>query len=179
MGHIGAGGVDAHFRNQAGGRNPNKQKRFVHQDPDMNVSPMLNRSDSFSSFTGKHANFSSTKAVANRHGDDQIVCKREAFYVVEDRPVVIARTQFIREHRLYEVEFVKETYFNKERELMNDRPEEIVEQKERIVSVTTPNPCSCVTGNEYSIGGMSGLPGEAAGYSSLPRSRRGSGQELF
>lgn len=82
-------------------------------------------------------------------------------------------------------EFVKETYFNKERELINDRPEEIVEQKERIVSVTPPNPCSCVTGNEYSIGGMSGLPGsrrgsgEAAGYSSLPRSRRGSGQEMF
>ncbi len=83
MGHIGAGGVDAHFRNQAGGRNPNRQKRFTRQDPELNVSPMLNRSDSFSSFTGKHANFSSSKAVANRHGDDQIVCKREAFYVVE------------------------------------------------------------------------------------------------
>jgi len=123
--------------------------------------------------------------MANRHGDDQIVCKREAFYVVDDRPVIIARTQFIREHRLYEVEFVKETYFNKERELINDRPEEIVEQKERIVSVTPPNPCSCVTGNEYSIGGLSGLPrsrrasGEAGAYSTLPRSRRGSGQEMF
>lgn len=86
MGHIGAGGVDAHFKNQAGGRNPNRQKRFNRQDPDMNVSPMLNRSDSFSSFTGKHANVSSSKAnVANRYGDDQIVCKREAFYVVEVR----------------------------------------------------------------------------------------------
>lgn len=82
-------------------------------------------------------------------------------------------------------EFVKETYFNNERELTNDRPEEIVEQKERIVSVTPANPCACVTGNEYAIGGMSGLPrsrrgsGEAQGYSSLPRSRRGSGQEMF
>ncbi|KAL3140982.1 hypothetical protein ABBQ32_005502 [Trebouxia sp. C0010 RCD-2024] len=82
-------------------------------------------------------------------------------------------------------EFVKETYFNKERELINDRPEEIVEQKERIVSVTPANPCSCVTGNEYSIGGLSGLPrsrrgsGEAGGYSNLPKSRQGSGQEMF
>lgn len=82
-------------------------------------------------------------------------------------------------------EFVKETYFNKERELVNDRPEDIVEQKERIVSVTPANPCSCVTGNEYAIGGISGPPrsrrgsGEALGYSSLPRSRRGSGQEMF
>lgn len=84
MGHIGAGGVDAHFKNQPGGRNPNRQKRFNRQDPDMEITPMLNRSDSFSSFTGKQANFSSGKAnVANRHGDDQIVCKREAFYVVE------------------------------------------------------------------------------------------------
>ena len=82
MGHIGAGGVDAHFRNQAGGRNPNRQKRFTRQDPDMEITPMLNRSDSFSSFTGKHASFSKGN-VANRHGDDQIVCKREAFYVVE------------------------------------------------------------------------------------------------
>ena len=82
-------------------------------------------------------------------------------------------------------EFVKETYFNKERELMNDRPDDIVEQKERIVSVTPANPCSCVTGNEYAIGGLSGPSrsrrgsGEAIGYSSLPRSRRGSGQEMF
>lgn len=84
MGHIGAGGVDTHFKNQPGGRNPNRQKRFNRQDPDMEITPMLNRSDSFSSFTGKHANFSSGKAnVANRHGDDQIVCKREAFYVIE------------------------------------------------------------------------------------------------
>ena len=82
-------------------------------------------------------------------------------------------------------EFVKETYFNKERELINDRPEEIVEQKERIISTTPANPCSCVTGNEYSIGGLSGLPRsrrasqESTGYLNLPRSRRGSGQELF
>ena len=82
MGHIGAGGVNSHFRNQPGGRN--RQKRYTVQDPDMNVSPMLNRSDSFSSFTGNHANVSSSKAnMANRYGDDQIVCKKEAFYVVE------------------------------------------------------------------------------------------------
>lgn len=85
MGHIGAGG-DSHFRNQAGGRNPRRQKRFTAQDPDMNVSPMIHRSDSFSSFTGNLANYSSSKAnFANRHGDDNIVCKREAFYVVEVR----------------------------------------------------------------------------------------------
>lgn len=84
MGHIGAGGADSHFRNQAGGRNPRRQKRFTAQDPDLNISPMMNRSDSFSSFTGNHANYSSSKAnVGNRHGDDNIVCKREAFYVVE------------------------------------------------------------------------------------------------
>ena len=84
MGHIGAGGVDSHFRNQPGGRNPRKQKRFTAQDPDMSVGPMMNRSDSFSSFTGNHANFSSSKAnMANRSAGDNIVCKREAFYVVE------------------------------------------------------------------------------------------------
>lgn len=84
MGHIGAGGVDSHFRNQSGGRNPRRQKHFSAQDPDMNVSPMMNRSDSFSSFTGNHANYNSSKAnMANRSGGDNIVCKREAFYVVE------------------------------------------------------------------------------------------------
>ena len=67
-------------------------------------------------------------------------------------------------------EFVKETYFNTERELISDQPEEIVEQKERIVSVTPKDPCGCVTGSEYGIQGFSGLP----------RSRRGSGrQEMF
>ncbi len=67
-------------------------------------------------------------------------------------------------------EFVKETYFNSERELISDQPEEIVEQKERIVSVTPKDPCGCVTGNEYGIQGFSGLP----------RSHRGSGrQEMF
>ena len=84
MGHIGAGGVDSHFRNQPGGRNPRKQNRFSAQDPDMGVGSMMNRSDSFSSFTGNHANYSSSKAnVADRSGGDNIVCKREAFYVVE------------------------------------------------------------------------------------------------
>ena len=84
MGHIGAGGVDSHFRNQSGGRNSRRQKCFTAQDPD--ISPMMNRSDSFSSFTGNHANYSSSKAnVANRSGGDNIVCKREAFYVVEVR----------------------------------------------------------------------------------------------
>ena len=84
MGHIGAGGVDSHFRNQPGGRNPRKGKRFSAQDPDMSVSPMMSRSDSFSSFTGNHANYSSSKAnLANRSGGDNIVCKKEAFYVVE------------------------------------------------------------------------------------------------
>ena len=66
-------------------------------------------------------------------------------------------------------EFVKETYFNTERELVNDQPSEIVEQKERIVSVSQPNPCSLVTGNEYGIAYSSGIP----------RSRRGSRAELF
>lgn len=88
MGHIGAGGVDAHFRNQPGGRNPMKQKRTSAQDPDMNVSPLLKRSDSFSSFTGKETGFSSSKAnIAGRYsGDNSIVCKKEAFYVVEVTP---------------------------------------------------------------------------------------------
>jgi hypothetical protein len=73
-------------------------------------------------------------------------------------------------HFAFLQEFVKETYFNSERELISDQPEEIVEQKERIVSVTPKDPCGCVTGNEYGIQGFSGLP----------RSRRGSGrQEMF
>ena len=85
MGHIGAGGVDAHFKNQAGGRNPRKQKLTSTQDPDMDVSPLLRRGDSFSSFTGKDTGFSSSKAnvAARYNGDNQPVCKREAFYVVE------------------------------------------------------------------------------------------------
>ena len=64
---------------------------------------------------------------------------------------------------------MKETYFNSERELVNDQPSEIVEQKERVVSVSQPNPCSLVTGNEYGIAYSSGIP----------RSRRGSRAELF
>ena len=55
-------------------------------------------------------------------------------------------------------EFVKETYFNSERELISDQPEEIVEQKERVVSVTPKDPCGCVTGNEYGIQGFSVCP---------------------
>ena len=65
-------------------------------------------------------------------------------------------------------EFVKETYFNSERELVNDQASEIVEQKERIISVTQPDPCSCVTGTEYGIS-----------YSGIPRSRRGSRADYF
>lgn len=65
-------------------------------------------------------------------------------------------------------EFVKETYFNSERELVNNQASEIVEQKERIISVTEPNPCSCVTGNEYGIS-----------YSGIPKSRRGSREQFF
>lgn len=84
-------------------------------------------------------------------------------------------------------EFVKETYFNSERELISDQPEEVVEQKERIISVTPKDPCSGVTGNEYGIQGFSGLPRSRRasgsegmiGYSGLPRSRRGSGQKMF
>ena len=84
-------------------------------------------------------------------------------------------------------EFVKETYFNSERELINDQPEEIVEQKERIIQTTQPNPCACVTGDEYGIQGFSGLQRSRRGsltegnigYSNLPRSRRNSQQEMF
>lgn len=168
MGHIGGGGIDG-YSQQAVTRRPVRQRASSTQDPDINISPLMKRSDSFSSFTGQQTG-SSKANLGAKSGSSNIVCKREAFYVVEDRPVIIARTQFIREHRLYEVEFVKETYFNSERELISDQAEEIVEQKERIVSVTPKDPCGCVTGNEYGIQGFSGLP----------RSRRGSGrQEMF
>ena len=63
---------------------------------------------------------------------------------------------------------MKETYFNSERELVNNQPSEIVEQKERIVSVTEPNPCSCVTGNEYGIS-----------YSGIPSAQKGRRAEMF
>ena len=83
-------------------------------------------------------------------------------------------------------EFVKETYFNSERELISDQPAEIVEQKERIISVTPKDPCGGVTGNEYGIQGFTGIPRSRRGsmegrigQSGLPTSRRGSGQELF
>ena len=88
-------------------------------------------------------------------------------------------------------EFVKETYFNSERELVSDQPEEIVEQKERIVSVTPKDPCGGVTGSEYGIQGFSGLSrtrrgsmnegaiGHTGGDVGPSRSRRGSGQQLF
>lgn len=176
MGHIGAIGGPAAFGSNAIRRSGGRSS--VVQDPAIDLSPAIRRSDSFSSNAGWD---SGRAGAANRSsktelrysggsgGGGQTVCKREAFYVVEDRPVIIARTEYIREHRLYEVEFVKETYFNTERELVNDQPSEIVEQKERIISVTQPDPCSCVTGNEYGISYSSGIP----------RSRRGSRAELF
>lgn len=81
MGHIGGGGVDG-YSQQAVTRRPVKQRASSTQDPDINISPLMKRSDSFSSFTGQQT--SSSKAnLGAKSGSSNIVCKREAFYVVE------------------------------------------------------------------------------------------------
>ena len=90
MGHIGAGG----YSSGSNTRRPIRQKASSTQDPDLDVGPMVSRSDSFSSFTGQQqTGFRSTgKAKANfaatgrQSAESQPVCKREAFYVVEVRP---------------------------------------------------------------------------------------------
>ena len=84
MGHIGGGGIDGYSQHKVTGRRSVRQRMSSTQDPDINLTPLLHRSDSFSSFSGQKG-FSSNKAnLGGRHNTDgQIVCKREAFYVVE------------------------------------------------------------------------------------------------
>ena len=86
MGHIGGGGIDG-FSQQPTVRRSIKQKMTSTQDPDINLSPLMKRSDSFSSFSGKQTGFNSSKKNlgARQNGDSQIICKKEAFYVVEVR----------------------------------------------------------------------------------------------
>ena len=81
MGHIGGGGVDG-YSQQAVTRRPVKQRASSTQDPDINISPLMTRSDSFSSFTGQQTG-SSKANLGPKSGSSNIVCKREAFYVVE------------------------------------------------------------------------------------------------
>ena len=81
MGHIGGGGIDG-YSQQAATRRPTRQRASSTQDPDINISPLMKRSDSFSSFTGQQTG-SSKANLGAKSGSSNIVCKREAFYVVE------------------------------------------------------------------------------------------------
>ena len=81
MGHIGGGGIDG-YSQQAATRRPVRQRASSTQDPDINISPLMKRSDSFSSFTGQQTG-SSKANLGAKSGSSNIVCKREAFYVVE------------------------------------------------------------------------------------------------
>lgn len=81
MGHIGGGGIDG-YSQQAVTRRPVRQRASSAQDPDIHISPLMKRSDSFSSFTGQQTGSSKTNLGA-KSGSSNIVCKREAFYVVE------------------------------------------------------------------------------------------------
>ncbi len=81
MGHIGGGGIDG-YSQQAVTRRPVRQRASSAQDPDINISPLMKRSDSFSSFTGQQTG-SSKANLGAKSGSSNIVCKREAFYVVE------------------------------------------------------------------------------------------------
>ena len=90
MGHIGAVGGPAAFGSKAIRRSTNGAKSTV-QDPAIDLSPAIRRSDSFSS----NAGWDSGRTGGNRYsktearysggsgGGGQTVCKREAFYVVE------------------------------------------------------------------------------------------------
>lgn len=81
MGHIGGGGIDGYSQQQTS-RRPLRQKASSTQDPDINLSPLMKRSDSFSSLTGQQTGFSKAN-LGPKAGSSNIVCKREAFYVVE------------------------------------------------------------------------------------------------
>lgn len=88
MGHIGAPGGPAAYGSKAIRRSG---KMSTVQDPAIDLSPAIRRSDSFSS----NAGWDSGRAGAARQsktelrysggsgGGGQTVCKREAFYVVE------------------------------------------------------------------------------------------------
>lgn len=90
MGHIGAVGGPAAFGSNAIRRSGGRSS--VVQDPAIDLSPAIRRSDSFSSNAGWD---SGRAGAANRSsktelrysggsgGGGQTVCKREAFYVVE------------------------------------------------------------------------------------------------
>lgn len=88
MGHIGAAGGPAAFGSKAVRRSGDKMSTV--QDPAIDISPALRRSDSFSSNAGWDSgkaggryNKTETRFTGGSGGGGQTVCKREAFYVIE------------------------------------------------------------------------------------------------
>ncbi|KAG7675143.1 hypothetical protein NADE_007177 [Nannochloris sp. 'desiccata'] len=69
-------------------------------------------------------------------------CTKDFFTKVEDRPRIVERHEFIKEHIPMEREYVVETRFIGERELVEGRTEEVIGVEERIIEHAPPKaPC--------------------------------------
>jgi hypothetical protein len=92
---------------------------------------------------GKEVNtlgYNTTAAATTSAAEE--TCNREFFTKVEDRERVVELHEFIKEHVPIEREFVVETRFVGERELADQRREEVLGVEERIVEETQPKgPC--------------------------------------
>jgi len=76
------------------------------------------------------------RAIADRNA-----CDTKFYTTVEDRPVVKEHVDVIREHRPVEKEFVVETrHTGREKELQRP-PNEVLDQKTRVISEARPSPC--------------------------------------
>lgn len=76
-----------------------------------------------------------------RHGEEA-VCGQEHYTKVEDRPRVIERKEYIKEHHPVEKEFLVETRFVGEKELQEGRDVEVLGTQEREIKTTAPkSPC--------------------------------------
>ncbi len=72
----------------------------------------------------------------------EAVCGEERFAKIEDRPAVIERKEYIKEHRPVEKEYVTQTKFVGERELQEGRNVEHLGTEERIIAEAAPkSPC--------------------------------------
>lgn len=73
---------------------------------------------------------------------EEAVCGQEHYTKVEDRPRVIERKEYIKEHHPVEKEFIVETRFVGEKELQEGRDVEVLGSQEREIKTTAPkSPC--------------------------------------
>jgi len=67
-------------------------------------------------------------------------CTKDFFSKVEDRPRMVARHEYIKEHVPVEREYVVQTKYIGEKELVDKRTEEVIGVEERIVEQARPKP---------------------------------------